>query len=393
MRRSTVLLATVVAVLAGLTATAAEAVSVQQVLVRFEPGTSAASADQLLRGAGAVRAGTVYGSDVLVVRGAALTQNDLARRIAASPLVDYAEPDFDLRLLLSNPNDPRFGEQYAHQRISSVAGWTAYPGSYTSSGGPAIAVIDTGIDTNHEDLVGRIDTANSSCFLGLLCLLGGFEDDHGHGTHVSGIAAASTNNAKGVAGVAFNTTIMALKACDLVGSCPTSATSGALNWARTHGAKVVNMSFGGSGNSQTLQTAVQQAHAAGLVLVAAAGNNGNATLNYPAAYNEVISAAATDSNDNRASFSNANADVELAAPGVSVLSSYLTGGYTTLSGTSMASPHVAGLAALLRGQNPGWTNTQARDRMNSCADDLGAAGRDPQYGFGRINLARALGSC
>jgi subtilisin family serine protease len=107
----------------------------------------------------------------------------------------------------------------------------------------------------------------------------------------------------------------------------------------------------------------------------------------------VISVAATDANDNRASFSTFNADVEIAAPGVSVLATYNDGGYRAISGTSMSTPHVSGLAALLRGQNPTWTNTQVRNRMNACSDDLGAAGRDDSFGNGRINLGRALGSC
>lgn len=397
MRRAVVLLVAILAI--PVAATGADAGPVppavynSQVLVRFAPSTPPAAASSLLTELGAVRVGRVYGTDVLVVRAPA-APDELVRQLDGSPLVDYAEPDAIMRLFLSNPNDPRFGEQYAHTRMSSVTGWSSYPGAYTSTGGPLIAVIDTGIDTNHEDLVGRIDTSKSGCFLGsLLCLFSGFEDDNGHGTHVSGIAAATTNNGKGVAGVAFNTTIIALKVCDLTGSCPTSAVAGALRAARDRGAKVANMSLGGPGNSATLQSAVQYAAAGGVVLVAAAGNDGNSTLSYPAAYAEVISVAATDSNDNRASFSQQNADVELAAPGVNVLSSYNTGGYTNLSGTSMASPHVAGLAALLRGQNPSWTSTQVRNRMTSCADDKGAAGRDNQYGFGRINLARALGTC
>jgi subtilisin family serine protease len=252
-------------------------------------------------------------------------------------------------------------------------------------------VIDTGIDTNHEDLVGRIDTANSRCF-GTLCLFTGYEDDNGHGTHVAGTIAAATNNARGVAGLAFNTRIMAIKVCNLAGTCSTADIVSGINHATARGAKVINMSLGGGGTS-TLQTAVRNANNAGVVVVAAAGNDGNSTISYPAGYAEVISVAATDSNDNRASFSNANSDVEIAAPGVSVLAPYNNGGYTTLSGTSMASPHGAALAALLRGQNPGWTNTQVRNRMNACSDDLGAAGRDNNFGNGRINLGRALGTC
>jgi thermitase len=149
----------------------------------------------------------------------------------------------------------------------------------------------------------------------------------------------------------------------------------------------------GGGGTSTLQTAVANAYNNGVTLVAAAGNDGNTAINYPAGYAQVVSVAATDSSDAHASFSNANADVELAAPGVDVLSTYSGDGYTTLSGTSMSTPHVAGLAALLKGQNPSWTPAQIRARMNACSDDLGAPGWDSTFGNGRINLGRALGTC
>jgi thermitase len=277
------------------------------------------------------------------------------------------------------------------QRINAVAGWTSYPGAYTNSGGPTIAVIDTGIDRNHPDLAGKIDTANSRCF-GLLCFLTGYEDDNGHGSHTAGTAAALTNNAIGVAGVAVNSRLMIIKVCNAAGTCQTSDIVSGINWASSHGAKIVSMSLGGGGTA-TLQTAVANAYNNGVTLVAAAGNDGNTAINYPAGYAQVVSVAATDASDAHASFSNANADVELAAPGVNVLSTYSGDGYTTLSGTSMSTPHVAGLAALLKGQNPSWSPAQIRARMNACSDDLGAAGRDDVFGNGRINLGRALGTC
>jgi subtilisin family serine protease len=125
--------------------------------------------------------------------------------------------------------------------------------------------------------------------------------------------------------------------------------------------------------------------------VAAAGNDGDATHNYPAAYSEVVSVAATDNRDARASFSNANADVEVAAPGVNVLSSYNSSdtSYTTLSGTSMATPHVSGVAAVIFGRNPAQTAAQVRTKLDASVDDLGAAGRDTSFGFGRVNLVKA----
>jgi thermitase len=365
----------------------------RRVLVRFKKDVKAADRDKAVKEKNAKKDGEVYGdSDVWVVESNGTKKDkDLAADFKSDRRVVYAEPDVELHVSLANPNDSLFSQEYAHQRINSVTGWGFYPGSYTSSGGPKIAVIDTGIDTNHPDLVGHIDTANAKCF-GLLCFFTGYEDDNGHGTHTAGTAGAAANNGAGIAGVAFNTKIMPIKVCNAAGSCQTSDIVSGINWARTHGAKVISMSLGGGGTA-TLQTAVTNAYNAGLVVVAAAGNDGNSTVNYPAGYAEVISVAATDSNDARASFSNMNSDVELAAPGVNVLATYNNGGYTTMSGTSMATPHVAGLAALLFGQNPTWSNVTVRNRMNSCSDDLGAGGRDNSFGNGRINLGRALGAC
>jgi subtilisin family serine protease len=151
------------------------------------------------------------------------------------------------------------------------------------------------------------------------------------------------------------------------------------------------MSLGG-GASTTLQSAVTSAwkNGAGTLIIAAAGNDGDATANYPAAYAEVVSVAATDANDARASFSNANADVEIAAAGVNVLSTKRGGGYVAFSGTSMATPHVAGVAALIAFKNPSFTAAQLRAKLDTSVDDKGAPGRDPQFGFGRVNLLKAV---
>jgi thermitase len=363
-----------------------------RVLVKFKKDVNQAEREQAVKDKKAEKVDEVYGDDVWVVESKeGKKDKDLANDFKNDSKVVYAEPDVDLHIFVAPPNDPQFGSQYAMQRVNAVAGWSVYPNGYQASGGPTIAVIDTGIDRNHPDLASKLDTANSRCF-GTLCFLTGYEDDNGHGSHTAGTAAAATNNGVGVAGVAVNSRIMALKVCDLIGTCNTSSVASAINWAASHGAKVISMSLGGGGTT-TMQTAVASAYNAGVTLVAAAGNDGNATLNYPAAYAQVVSVAATDANDARASFSNANADVELAAPGVNVLSTYSGDGYTTISGTSMSTPHVAGLAALLKGQNPSWTPAQIRARMNSCSDDLGTPGWDSSFGNGRINLGRALGTC
>jgi thermitase len=161
-----------------------------------------------------------------------------------------------------------------------------------------------------------------------------------------------------------------------------------ITWLNQQGAKVISMSLGGSSGSSALQTAVRNATNNGSLLVAAAGNSGNSSLSYPAAYAEVVSVAATDHSDARASFSQFNADVEVAAPGVNVLSTWNNGSYRAISGTSMATPHAAAVAALIAGTNPGGGPAAWRSELQAATDDKGTPGRDPQFGFGRVNLSK-----
>jgi subtilisin family serine protease len=212
---------------------------------------------------------------------------------------------------------------------------------------------------------------------------------------VAGTLAAKANNATGVAGVDFNATLLICKA--LRGGAGVGLTSDVANcitWAHAHGAKVISMSLGG-GESTTLQQAVRGAWenggANGSVLVAAAGNDGDSTVSYPAGYAEVVSVAATDQNDAKASFSNTNGDVEVAAPGVDILSTIPGGQYGRLSGTSMATPHASGVTGVLWQLFPTDTAAGIRNRLDAAVDDIGAAGRDQSFGFGRVNFCKAAG--
>jgi thermitase len=340
---------------------------------------------------------------VVRVRGDAA---DAARSFERSGAVDYAEPDF-LVHALAIPNDPRFGQQWALEApdggdIDAPAGWDAGGlSAFPSTGGVKVGIVDTGIDDNHEDLAGRTaDCASVGFGLLGLGLVGtdpnpttarGCADDNDHGSHVAGTVAANTNNGVGVAGVAFNSSLAMCKALNSVGTGSVSGVANCITWLASRGARVISMSLGG-GASSTLAAAVRSAYAdgRGALLVAAAGNDGNSSLSYPASYPEVVSVAATDRGDRHASFSNSNAQVEVAAPGVDILSVKRGGGYVALSGTSMATPHVAGVAALVRWLHPTWTAAQVRARVDSAVDDLGPPGRDPDFGFGRVDLALAL---
>jgi thermitase len=318
-----------------------------------------------------------------------------AATLSRSATVEYAEPNLELHAL-AMPNDARFGELYGLDNANDAdmdapEGWDAAGlGGFPATGGIKVGIVDTGIDKTHEDLVGKtVDCASASPLTSSVSE-GSCTDMNDHGTHVAGTIAARANNGVGVAGVAFNSTLSICQALNAIGSGTTAGVANCITYLAGKGVKVISMSLGG-GASTTLQTAVRNAwkNGAGTLLVAAAGNDGNATLNYPAAYAEVVSVAATDRNDARASFSNANADVEVAAPGVDVLSVKRGGGYQLLSGTSMATPHVSGVAAIIFDRNPAASAATVRAKLDAAVDDLGTAGRDTSFGFGRVNLVKA----
>jgi thermitase len=408
-RRRASVLASITAAIALCAPAGASAADAEGVIVKFKQSASQAERTALAArsGLGAVT-GEVRKLDATVFATGAPAA--AAARLERSALVAYAEPN----LVLSTgatPNDPLYVDLYglnntgqtggtADADIDAPEGWDAAGmAAFPSSGGVKVGIVDTGIQTSHPDLQGKV--ANCARSQGLLPIFSGTiqegscADDNGHGTHVAGTISANANNGRGVAGVAFNSPLAVCKALGgPLGTGSTSDVANCITWAHDKGAKVISMSLGG-GASTTLKNAVDYAWksggANGSVLIAAAGNDGDATLNYPAAYPNVVSVAATDDRDARASFSNANADVEIAAPGVDVLSTYNNGGYTELSGTSMATPHVAGVAAVIRTRNAALTAAQVVAKLDASVDDLGAPGRDQSFGFGRVNLVKAAG--
>lgn len=391
------------------TSAAAAPYKAHQLIVKLTPAGKALGSSQIASRLGlGQRIGTVrrVGAQVVRVPG---DPKRVAARLGRSPLIAYAEPNKILRAT-AIPNDPLFGQLYGLNNtgqtggtpdadIDAAEGWDAAGlSSFPSTGGAKVGIVDTGIQATHEDLTGKV--ANCARSQGLIpgviggsIQVGSCADDNGHGTHVAGTISANANNGKGVAGVAFNSPLAICKALGgPLGVGSTSDVANCITWVHDQGAKVISMSLGG-GASTTLQQAVnyawQSGGANGSVLVAAAGNDGDSTLEYPAAYPNVVSVAATDNRDQRASFSNANSDVEVAAPGVDVLSSYNNGGYTTLSGTSMATPHASGTTAIIWDKYPTATASQIVAKLDAATDDLGAAGRDTSYGFGRVNLFKA----
>lgn len=261
-----------------------------------------------------------------------------------------------------------------------------------SGKGVNIAIIDSGIDYTHLDLeanyAGGYDFVNKDTDP---------MDDNGHGTHVAGTVAAESDG-DGVVGVAPEASLYALKVLNSSGSGDYSDVIAALQWCVDNNIQVTNNSYGSSGDpGETVKTAFDNAYYDyGIIHVAAAGNSGNPpgrgdNIIYPARYESVIAVAATDQNDKRASWSSTGPDVELSAPGVAINSTLLGGGYGEKSGTSMASPHVAGAVALVWVANPGWSNDIVRTQLQSTADDLGDSGRDSLYGYGLVDADEAAG--
>ncbi|MEB3329937.1 MAG: S8 family serine peptidase [Candidatus Sericytochromatia bacterium] len=288
------------------------------------------------------------------------------------------------------PDDPLVGKQAHLPRIHAFEAWSVTRGE----GAPPLAILDTGVDHSHPEFAGRLHPASHNVLTpGALP-----EDDYGHGNHVAGIAAASADNGVGVAGVAPRASLMVVKIMDANGRGDDATFAAGLVHAVEHGAKVVSMSFGAGQRSPLFEDALHYALERDVVLVASAGNENarNDPLkrpHLPSTFPGVIEVAATTNDDRKARFSNYGDTVALAAPGVDIFATYRLkfGGYGVFSGTSMATPMVAAVATLVRGLHPEWTRQQVRDHLERTADDLGAPGRDPRFGAGRLNAARAVG--
>jgi len=250
-----------------------------------------------------------------------------------------------------------------------------------------VAVIDTGIDKDHPDLESNIKGGVNFVAKGPFVNSDAWDDDNGHGTHVAGTIAAVDNDT-GVVGVAPQAWLYGVKVLNKRGSGYVSDIMAGIQWAVDNGMQVINMSLGG-GSSSDEEAMCQKAYDADLLLVAAAGNASGGDVIYPAGYSSVIAVSATTDTDGLASFSSVGPEVELAAPGEAIYSTYKDGGYATGSGTSMASPHVAGTAALVLAANPGWGNEQVRTQLQTTADDLGPTGPDDYYGYGLVDADEA----
>lgn len=316
-----------------------------------------------------------------------------SKKLEAKPLIQYfnkswnpqyVEPHY---LYLTNdtsivPNDALYSKyQWNLPSIETEKGWNLTKGSEKV----IIAVLDTGVQADHPDLKGKLMTGTNIMDDSMAP-----DDDVGHGTHVAGIIAASVNNGEGVAGLSWYNKVLPVKVLDSSGAGSTYSVAEGIIWATDHGAKVINMSLGNYAQAEFLHDAIKYAYERDVVLVAASGNDNTERPGFPAAYPEVFAVASTDADGSRSSFSNYGDYIDVAAPGASIASTYPGSQYAALSGTSMASPHVAALAGLIRSINPDLSNEEVMKIMRASAQDLGDAGRDNYFGYGQIDVVQAL---
>lgn len=348
-----------------------------RLIVKFEEGTRPDVARKVLTGVDAELEARVDPLDVRVIDVLPAETQDALEAVAASPAVEYVERDVAVQRFATTPNDTLWREQWGLLTVDAPNAWDITTGSPSI----VVAVLDSGVDATHPDL-------RSSLVAGYDFVNGDADpaDDDGHGTAAAGVIAARTNNGAGQAGVCWQCSLMPVKVLDASGSGSTSDVAAGIVWAVDHGARVINMSLGSEETTQTLAEAVAYAIGKDVVLVAAAGNSGNANLNYPAAHEGVLGVGATTQSDELYSWSNFGPWVQVAAPGCNV-APYLNGEYVNFCGTSSATPVVAGIAGLALSARPGATRSEVVEALIRSVTTIGGAVR-----YGRVGAERTLGA-
>lgn len=367
-------------------------------LVKFRSNVTQSQEDEMNQSNGALKVERLYLGNTRRIQ---VREAEIEKALSAygeSPLVEYVVPDGIMRAVLT-PNDPRFGEQWGMVKINTATSWDIT----TSSVGTRVAILDCGVYDSASSFIGPDGNVGHPDIRGKVVSRINFttasnaDDFCNHGTHVAGIAAASTNNGIGVAGVGYNTSIVNVKVLGDNGSGSFSWIINGILWAAgcdtdpcgSRRAEIINMSLGATAPCDPLvQSAINKAWTQGMVIIAAAGNNGVSGAITPANCNNVIGVAASDANDNKASFSNFGAFVDVAAPGVNILSTNYVGEYASFNGTSMAAPHVAGQAALIWMTTNNVGNSSIVNRIFQTANASSLAGSS----FGRIDVYSSVAS-
>ncbi|MFB2879592.1 S8 family serine peptidase [Aerosakkonemataceae cyanobacterium BLCC-F46] len=390
----------------------------QQLIVKFKTGVSSNAINALKQSlqAEVVKKTETSGVELWDIK-ATSVENAIAT-YRNSSIVEYIEPNYIVSLDKTIPNDPSFNQLWGLNNTGQTGGTAdadidaAEAWDLTTGSDVLVGVIDTGVDYNHPDLVDNIWTNPGEIAgdgidndgNGFVDDIHGYDfvnndgdpfDDDGHGTHVAGTIAASGNNGTGVSGVNWSAKIMGLKFLDATGSGTTFGAIQAVEYSTMMGVQLTNNSWGGGGYSQALYDAIAAAGVAGQLFIAAAGNDSNdndANPHYPSSYDldNIIAVASTDHNDQLSGFSNfGQTSVDLAAPGSAIYSTTPGNTYSTYSGTSMATPHVSGVASLLWSQFPGMSATQVKNRILNSVDPIAALDGKTFTG-GRLNAFRAI---
>lgn len=368
------------------------------VVVKFKSNATLADVGDALTASDTDAKASTQGSKLVLLRPKpGQTADEAVAQLRANGDVEFADVDHVVSID-QVPTDPLYsGYQWSLPAINMPAAWDVTTGSASV----IVAVIDTGVDATHPDLAGKI-TSGANVGYNFVSNSTNTADDQSHGTFVASIVAANTNNGQGGAGVCWSCKIMPIKVLDSAGSGSSFNVAQGIDWAVSHGAKVINLSLGSGSSDASLQTAVTNAWNAGVVVVAAAGNNAGVApttddaVLFPAAYPNAIAVASSNSANVRSSFSNYGPEIDVTAPGEGVLGADCNcaghgGYYATGSGTSFASPHVAGAAALLIA-NGVTDKNQIVSRLTSTATNMEAPGFDNNTGWGLINMQAALGS-
>ena len=354
-----------------------------QLIVKPRAATSLVPLRAMLAAHGARQQGTVREIGAQIIRVSAAKANQLLSGLKSHPDMEYAEVDA-VAHAVGTANDPFFtqGSEWHLAKIQAPAAWDVT----TGNSGVIVAVVDTGVNASHPDLAGKVLSTGYDFVAGD----SNPTDENGHGTAVAGTIAPAANNNLGVVGVAWANPILPVRVLDASGSGNYSTIAQGITYAADHGARIINLSLGGTSSSRTLQNAINYAWSKQCVVVAAAGNNGNNVAFYPAACNNVVSVAATNSSDTRTSWSNYGTFIDVCAPGENIVTLDLNNGYASWSGTSFSSPVTSGVVALMASANPSLSNAQLVDVLLKNCDDLGAVGPDIYYGNGRVNALRAV---
>jgi subtilisin family serine protease len=385
------LAAAILTALAALSSTSAHAAPSQnaavaapgRILVQPRAGLPASQFAALLKTHGASSFRKVGQSNLHIVQlPPGVSEADMVAKLSRNPAIKFAE--LDRRVLLqATANDPYFGSEYHLSLVGAPSAWDA-----TYGAGVTIAILDSGVDGTHPDLVGNLlpgyNSYDNNTNTADVC---------GHGTAVAGTAAASVNNGIGVAGVAGQARILPVRIAykdATSGSCYGyySTIANGLTYAADNGARVANISYGGVAGSSSIISAAKYMQSKGGLVFVSAGNNGVDEGIAPTTSMIVVSA--TNSSDTRTSWSSYGSFVTLAAPGEYIYTTNNGGGYGAWNGTSFSSPLAAGVGALVMSANPGLSGADVENLLYSTAKDLGAAGRDPYYGYGRVDAARAV---